>query len=317
MKASRLFPFATFASHAVSQMYGFDERSAKDCIEWANIDDASVDTCEKTLRNWSLEPERFHAWNPSVGLDCRPWFSQMSYCILTQEVYENSVNYTTTTLSNEFDTYTVPLASLTTNSAGYTIPVTKTDATTRPYTTIPAIPSPSVWKDMGCYIDLWNDNLDNGGNVSWNLDFRYRPRDDAETVDKCKHKCWDIQYHVAGLKLGNECWCGDKNNATLAENQSECDMSCVGDAHVKCGGTQRMNVWAAEESSTGGTLTTASGGSAASTNAGGATATVSSGARRNAPLFWTQKPVLQTGQSPNLLSLKTFIASITMSAFRA
>jgi hypothetical protein len=286
MKASRLFPFTAFAGHAISQRYGFDPRGAKDCIEWADIDDASVDTCEKTLRYWSLEPERFHAWNPLVGLDCKPWFSQTSYCILTQETYENSVNYTTTTISDQDYTYTMPLASLTTNSAGYTIPVTKTDATTRPYTTIPAIPSPSAWKDMGCYIDLWNDDLDNGGNVSWNLDFRYIPRDSTETVDKCKQKCWDIQYHVAGLKLGNECWCGDRNNATLAENQSECDTPCVGDAKVKCGGTQRMNVWAAEES-TGGTLTTASGGSAASTNAGGATATASSGARRNSPFFWT------------------------------
>lgn len=285
MIAARLLPFAAFASHAVSQRYAFDPRGAKDCIGWADIDDASMDTCAETLRYWRLEPERFHAWNPLVGLDCKPWFSQMSYCILTQETIDNSVNYTTTTLSDQDYTYTMPLPSMTTDSAGYTIPVTRTDATTRPYTTIPAIPSPSAWKDLGCYIDLWNDNLGNGGNVSLSLDFRYIPRDDAETVDKCKQKCWDIQYKVAGLKLGNECWCGDKVNATLAESQSECDMPCAGDAQVKCGSTQRMNVWAAEES-TGGTLTTTSGGSAASTNTGGATATASSGARRNAPLFW-------------------------------
>ncbi|KAL1655232.1 hypothetical protein SLS61_002116 [Didymella pomorum] len=287
MKTSRLFSLTAFAGQAVSQRYEADPRSAQDCIMWADIEDASVDTCEETMRYWHVEPERFHAWNPSVGLDCKPWFNQRSYCVVTQTTNDNAVNYTTTTFSDEYYTYTMPLPSFTTDSAGYTIPVTRTDATARPYTTIPPVPSPSTWKDMGCYIDLWNDNLENDGNVSWNLDFRFIPRDDAETVDKCKQKCWDIQYKVAGLKLGNECFCGDKNNATLAENQSECDMPCAGDANVKCGGTQRMNVWAAEVSSTGGTLTTASGGSKASTNAGGATATASSGARRNAPFFWT------------------------------
>lgn len=281
MKTSRLFPFATFVRHAVSQIYGFDSRGAKDCIRWVDIVDASVDTCEKTLRDWSLEPERFHAWNPLVGLDCKPWFSKMSHCVLTQETVDNSVNYTTTTLSNSYVTYTMTLPSLTTNSAGYTIPVTRADATTRPYTTIPPVPSPNTWKDMGCYIDLWNDN---GDNATWNLDFRYIPRDDAETVDKCKQKCWDIQYKVAGLKLGNECWCGDKNNATLAEDQSECDIPCAGDAKVKCGGTQRFNVWAAEESSTRGTLTTGSG-SAAKTSTGGVTQTASSGAGRPRAFF--------------------------------
>ena len=286
MKSSRFFPFAAFAGHAISQMYGFDPRGAQDCVAWADIEDASVNTCEETMREWHVEPERFHAWNPSVGLDCKPWLNNTSYCIMTNETLDTAVYYTTTTISEYDFSYTMPLISMTTDTAGYTIPLTKTDATTRPYTTIPPVPSPSTWEDMGCYIDLWNDNLDNGGNVSWNLDFRYIPRDDTETVDKCKQKCWDIQYKVAGLKLGNECWCGDKSNATLAENQSDCDIPCAGDANVKCGGTQRMNVWAAEVSSTGGTLTTASGGSKASTNTGGATATASSGARRNAPFFW-------------------------------
>ncbi|KAF1928563.1 uncharacterized protein M421DRAFT_420450 [Didymella exigua CBS 183.55] len=288
MKASTLLPFAILARHAMSQMLGYDPRSAADCVMWADIEDASVDTCEKTLREWKAEPKRFHAWNPSVGLDCKPWRNQTSYCVLTQETIDNSVNYTTSTVTNKYYTATFALPSYTTDSDGWTIPVTKSDAVTRAYTTIPPVPSVSTWKYTGCYIDLWNDNLDNGGNATWNLDYRFIPRDPAETVDKCKQKCWEIRYRVAGLKLGNECFCGNRNNATLAEDQNECDIPCVGDANVKCGGTQRMNVWAADEASTGGTLTTASrsGASATRTGAGAATETATSGARRNAALFW-------------------------------
>jgi hypothetical protein len=288
MKTSAILSFAALSHHALSQghpTWGFDPHGAEDCVAWANIGEVTENnTCEKTLRKWGVEPERFHAWNPLVGLDCKPWFNFTSYCIMTNETLENAVYYTTTTWTEEYQTFSQPLFSMTVDSAGYTIPVTKSDATTRPYTTIPPVPSPSTWKDMGCFINNFNEDYDTYGNFTWPLDFRYVPRDPAETVDKCKQKCWDIQYKIAGLKLGNECWCGDRNNATLAENQSECDMPCAGDAKVKCGSTRRMNVWAADEASTGGTLTTASG-SAARTSAGGATATASSGARRNGAFF--------------------------------
>lgn len=286
MKTSTLLSFAPLAHHAVSQRYGFDERSAKDCVMWADIEDASVDTCEKTLRYWGAEPKRFHAWNPSVGLDCKPWLNETSYCVVTQATIDNSVNYTTSTYTDEYYTQTLALPSYTTDSDGWKVPVTKSDAVTRAYTTIPPVPSPSLWKDKGCYLNLWDNNLDNGGNVTWDLDYRFYPRDPAETVERCKQKCWEIQYNVAGLKLGNECWCGDNNNATAATNQSECDIPCVGDAKVMCGGTLRMNVWEAEASNAG-TQTTASGSGASGTRtgAGGSTPTASSGAGRNRAFF--------------------------------
>jgi hypothetical protein len=285
MRTSTLLPFAALVRHAVSQQFGADPRSAQDCVMWADIEDASVDTCEKTLRYWSAEPKRFHAWNPSVGLDCKPWTSQTSYCVLTQETVDNNVNYTTSVLKDAYITESIPLPSYTTDSDGWQIPLTRSDPVTRAYTTIPPVPSPSTWKEIGCYIDLWDDD-NYVENVTWNMPYRYRPADSAETVDKCKQKCWDIEYKMAGLKLGNECWCGDRTNATLAEDQSECDLACAGDAKAKCGGTQRMNVWAAE-ALTGGALTAASGvgGSATGMNAAGATATASSGARQNRAFF--------------------------------
>ncbi|KAF3031444.1 hypothetical protein E8E12_001935, partial [Didymella heteroderae] len=184
MKTSTLLPFAAIVRHTVSQRFGWDPRSAQDCVHWADIEDISVDTCEKTMRDWNIEPKRFNAWNPSVGLDCKPWFNHTSYCVLTQETIDNSVNYTTSVYTNVYVTESIPLPSYTTDSDGWRIPLTRSDPVTRAYTTIPPVPSPRTWKETGCYIDLWDDNLENGGNATWNLPFRFVPRDTEETVDK-------------------------------------------------------------------------------------------------------------------------------------
>jgi hypothetical protein len=291
MRRYILLILVPFTHHVISQNLQYDERTTKDCVGWVDIKDSSVDTCEKTLRDWSLEPKRFHAWNPSVGLDCKPWFNLTSYCIVTQEDLDDSVYYTTLTMSDHGNVYTMPRASLTTDADGWTIPVTKSGVTTRSSSTSAPIPLPSSWKDMGCYVDNWNDG-ENGVRV-WNLDFRYIPRDPEETVNKCKEKCYHIQYRIAGLKGGNECWCGDQNNATLAENQKDCNTPCGGDAKVICGGTQRMNVFAAQGNAENGVgtsteaIASATGsGPAASTRITGATATASSGARRNGAMLW-------------------------------
>jgi hypothetical protein len=290
MRTSALLTFTALTRHVLTQRLQYDERTTKDCIEWADIRDSSVDTCESTLRYWGLEPERFHAWNPSVGLDCTPWFNQSSYCVLTNETLNNDVFYTTLSVSDYAPG--LPLASMTTNSQGWRIPVTKSDATFQTTSTRAPIPSPSTWKDMECYVDNWNDEVDNGVRT-WILDFRWLPRDPEETVDKCKEKCHKIQYPIAGLKLGNECFCGDRNNGTLAENQSECNIPCVGDAKVMCGGTQRQNVFAAaskgEASSSLMTASGTNGGFAERTSAAGATATASSGASRKMAFFGMQR----------------------------
>ncbi|KZM20136.1 uncharacterized protein EKO05_0002793 [Ascochyta rabiei] len=286
MRTPALLSLAVLSRHALTQRLQYDERTTKDCIGWADIYDSSVDTCESTLREWGVEPKRFHAWNPAVGLDCTPWFNLTSYCILTNETIEDSVYYTTLSLSDY--SHGMPLASMTTDSDGWRIPVTKSDAKSHTTSTIAPIPSPSTWKDMGCYVDNWNDG--ENGIRTWILDTRWLPRDPEETVDKCKEKCHKMQYKIAGLKLGDECWCGDSNNGTLAADQKECNMPCGGDAKVMCGGTLRQNVFGAvddiDESSsasvsTAVTASATNGGSAAT----GPTATATSGARRNLGLF--------------------------------
>lgn len=284
MKASRISVLAVLTHRVFSQAYGIDPRGAKDCVTWVDVGLVTDNnSCEATLREWGVEPERFHAWNPAVGLDCKPWLNYTSYCVMTNETLDNAVYYTTTTISDYGYTVTLPLFSMTTDSAGYTIPVTKSDATIRPYTTIPAIQTPSAWKDMGCFINSFDEKYDINANRTWPLDYRFATQDPEETIDKCKQKCWEMQFHIAAVKMGDECWCGDKNNNTRAQDQGECNTPCAGDSNVMCGSDQRMNVWAAE-AATAGTLTSASG-SADKTGAGEPTATASSGARRNRAFF--------------------------------
>ncbi|KAF9695288.1 hypothetical protein EKO04_006816 [Ascochyta lentis] len=280
MRTSAFLSFAALTHQVLTQRLQYDERTAKDCIGWADIEDSSVDTCESTLRYWGVEPKRFHAWNPTVGLDCTPWFNLTSYCIMTNETLEDSVYYTTLSVSDYSAGY--PVASMTTDSEGWRIPVTKSGATPRTTSTIAPIPSPSTWKDMGCYIDNWNDG--ENGIRTWILDFRWLPRDPEETVDKCKEKCHKIQYKIAGLKLGHECWCGDRNNGTLAQDQNECNIPCGDDAKVMCGGTQRTSVFGAVDGGQGSSsisTATAVSGTSEKSAATGPTATASSGARRN------------------------------------
>ncbi|KAF2625263.1 hypothetical protein BU25DRAFT_117754 [Macroventuria anomochaeta] len=285
MRTSIILPILALTRHVLSQNLQYDPRTAKDCVGWFDVEDSSKDTCESTLRYFGINPTQFHAWNPSVGLDCQPWFN-WSYCVITNETLENSVYYTT--LSNG-----LPLASMTTDSEGWRVPVTKSDATTRTTSTPSPIPSPSSWKDIGCYVDNWNDEVDNGVR-SWILDMRYG-RDPEETVSKCKDKCYHVGYKIAGVKGGDECWCGNANNGTLAEDQKDCNMPCAGDAKTICGGKQRISVFGAGENTEGSSsgsissATTASGtssDSAARTSIAGETATASSGARRNIAMLW-------------------------------
>ena len=88
---SALLALAALVHHATSQpetpRYEHDYRAAPDCIGWADIEDSTVDTCNATREYYHIDPARFRAWNPSVGLDCTPWSNQTSYCVLTNATW--------------------------------------------------------------------------------------------------------------------------------------------------------------------------------------------------------------------------------------
>ncbi|QYT01309.1 hypothetical protein H0G86_008353 [Trichoderma simmonsii] len=44
---------------------------------------SSIDSCEYIRSGFDISPEDFHKWNPSVGLDCKPW-NFGSYCIVSE-----------------------------------------------------------------------------------------------------------------------------------------------------------------------------------------------------------------------------------------
>lgn len=61
----------------------WDPDTVEDCRAW--YDNDGTESCEDTRKFYGITPEEFHAWNPSVGVDCKNWSNWQSYCIITQE----------------------------------------------------------------------------------------------------------------------------------------------------------------------------------------------------------------------------------------
>lgn len=66
------------------------------------------------------------------------------------------------------------------------------------------------------------------------------------TVDTCVGFCKDSGYRYAGLEYSTECYCGAIIAATAAKAvDGDCRMLCGGDPYAYCGGSGRLNVYAA------------------------------------------------------------------------
>lgn len=101
----------------------YDPETTSDCADWFNNDDDK--TCEWVRDYFRATPEEFSRWNPSVGLDCKPWYNWNSYCVITW----TKVNETQTT-------------------------TTSSTTTRSPTSAAPTLgPSPTAWTDMGCYVE--------------------------------------------------------------------------------------------------------------------------------------------------------------------
>lgn len=95
----------------------YDVNTIKDCSFW--YDNYGTRTCESIRETWSISPETFSRWNPSISLDCKGW-GRHSYCVGV-------------------------IAELTRSSS--TITPTSTSTTTTLST------PPPIWTDHGCYAD--------------------------------------------------------------------------------------------------------------------------------------------------------------------
>jgi hypothetical protein len=205
----------------------WDPETAKDCLEW--YDNGFDVPCEEIRSMFGISPELLHKWNPSIGLDCKPWDFQ-SYCILTQERVDTEPPKWTSTIS------------------------TTTSTTTSSTVT----PSPTSWTEIGCYVEDPTFPL---------LDQNMSPDGDASlTIPDCKDTCYRDTYRFAGVQEGNQCWCGTYVIGQWAKNQTDCNVPCTGDKTTYCGGKGLLKIFQEAGWKEEATPTVVSGSSITSTN---------------------------------------------------
>lgn len=192
-------------------MLEWDPATISPCIMWE--DNGYGDSCEYVRDYWNITPEEFSEWNPSVGLDCKPWRYQ-SYCVVPEIRLSESISSTTTVKS------------------------TTTTTTTTTSSALDLGPSPTSWSARGCYVDEDPDVPVLEKRIS------KQGGDTALTIPKCQEACYRESFPFSGVKAGNECWCSSFIDGQLAENATaECNSPCSGDKSAICGGVNRLNVF--------------------------------------------------------------------------
>lgn len=168
------------------------------CVMWHdNFADEEM-TCEEVRDYWNISPEQFTEWNPSVGLDCKPW-RELSYCV-------------------------VPLSRLPTTTSRSSEVAEPTSTTTSSST---LGPTPTSWEFRGCYED------DYPGLPTFE---KMMLQDDTVTIEKCQDLCYRSFFEFAGLKDGDQCWCSPFIGGEWTSDQDDCNAACSGDESQTCGG---------------------------------------------------------------------------------
>jgi len=89
------------------------------------------------------------------------------------------------------------------------------------------------WKYNGCWTDTAPRQLNGATYTSSSM-----------TPSSCVTFCSTKGYNFAGVEYANECYCGYAlKSASTLKQDTECNMSCSGDADQKCGAGNRMNVY--------------------------------------------------------------------------
>lgn len=65
------------------------------------------------------------------------------------------------------------------------------------------------------------------------------------TVESCIAECVALNYTVAAMEWGVQCFCGDQivNAGALSSNQGDCSMACGGNSSEFCGASDRMSIY--------------------------------------------------------------------------
>ncbi|KAF8534900.1 putative glyoxal oxidase precursor [Trichophaea hybrida] len=95
---------------------------------------------------------------------------------------------------------------------------------------------PSGWKYSGCYVDGTNGRIL----------ATQQPDNAALTIESCISACVGLGYTVAGMEYSTQCFCDNfmRNGGSLASADTDCGMACGGNSAEKCGGPNRMSVYA-------------------------------------------------------------------------
>jgi hypothetical protein len=105
---------------------------------------------------------------------------------------------------------------------------------------VPTPDLPENWTYDGCYVDNVNARILQALEIGNNY---------ALTIETCISQCIAKGYSVAGLEYGLQCFCDDyiSYNIALATgvltNQSNCDITCSGNANEVCGGSSIMSIY--------------------------------------------------------------------------
>ncbi|KDQ33034.1 glycoside hydrolase family 71 protein [Pleurotus ostreatus PC15] len=96
-----------------------------------------------------------------------------------------------------------------------------------------ASPTPS-FAYAGCYVDSSNARILNGGSTT----------SSTLSVNSCISSCSARGFVYAGTEYGKECWCGSVLASGAARAaESDCKMTCSGQASDICGGSNRMSLY--------------------------------------------------------------------------
>ena len=253
MKAALFLSLSAAVVGTRTPEYEWDPATVKSCVEWYN--NGLGETCEYVRDLFSITPEEFTAWNPSVGLNCEPWRFQ-SYCIVTQEKLDNTSKTKATTT-----TTTTPTVTSTSSTLG---------------------PSPTAWESLGCYVQ---------GNTTSILEKRITSEagDASLIILECEDVCYHAGLRFAGVEGGNQCWCSSYVGGEFAQDPAECNLPCSGDDKTICGGKGRLNIFRAGQQGEILTVPTTASIKSSSSQVPLVSVTPSqskSGASKNLVLFW-------------------------------
>ncbi|KAJ7212679.1 hypothetical protein GGX14DRAFT_621058 [Mycena pura] len=94
------------------------------------------------------------------------------------------------------------------------------------------------WSLQGCFVD---DTSLNGGSSLLPIPSPLIPS--AIHARHCMDSCGTLGYGSAGMKQGNECWCGNITTPGVTVPMSDCNSRCADDPFESCGAVDRLQLY--------------------------------------------------------------------------